>query len=156
MKVLGVDPGTYTTGFGVVQMDGSALRLLDHGLISTSKGLKAPKRLKKMYDSLQEIMFKEKPDVVVIEDVFYGKNFRTALKIGEVRALAMLTAVNHNVDVVEYPPARIKEAVVGHGRAAKPQVQKMVATLLGLDKIPEQDAADALAAAICHCHTIRR
>lgn len=156
MKVLGVDPGTYTTGFGVVQMDGSALRLLDHGLISASKGLKAPKRLKKMYDSLQEIMFKEKPDVVVIEDVFYGKNFRTALKIGEVRALAMLTAVNHNVDVVEYPPARIKEAVVGHGRAAKPQVQKMVAALLGLDKIPEQDAADALAAAICHCHTIRR
>lgn len=156
MRVLGVDPGTYTTGFGVVGLDGSALGLLSCGLISTSRNLKTPERLKKMYDGLQEIIFKEKPDVVAIEDVFYGKNFKTAVKIGEVRSLAMLAAVNHNVDVVEYSPARVKEAIVGHGRAAKSQVQKMVAALLGLDKIPEQDAADALATAICHCHTIRQ
>lgn len=154
MKVLGVDPGMYTTGYGVVQIDGLNLRSLGSGLISIPKGLKLPERLKKIYDDLQEVMAKERPDVVVIEDIFFGKNFRTAVRIGEVRSLAILAAANNNIEVVEYPPARVKEAIVGHGRAGKSQVQKMVASLLGLKDVPDQDAADALATAICHCHFI--
>lgn len=154
MKVLGVDPGMYTTGFGLIQTDASNLRSLAYGLIRPAGALKLPLRLKEIYESLQDLIARENPDVVVIEDIFFGKNFKVALRIGEVRSLVMLAAANHNVKVVEYPPARIKEAVVGYGRAAKVQVQEMVKRLLSLDQVPEQDAADALACAICHCHSI--
>ncbi len=155
MKVLGIDPGIVTTGFGVVETDGTNLRPISYGIIDTTKAARFPNRLKKIYDALVDIMARERPDIVVIEEIFGGKNFKAAVRIGEARSLAILAAANHNIDVAEYSPARIKEAIVGHGRAAKLQVQRMVTHLLGLEEAPRQDAADALAAAICHIHTIK-
>jgi len=155
VKVLGIDPGIVTTGFGVVESDGSNLKPISYGIICTSKAAGHPERLKKIYDALVDIMARERPDVVVTEEIFGGKNFKAAVRIGEVRSLAILAAANHNIDVAEYSPARIKEAIVGYGRAAKVQVQKMVTRLLGLEEVPKQDAADALATAICHFHTTK-
>jgi crossover junction endodeoxyribonuclease RuvC len=155
MRVLGIDCGTEFTGYGVVELcPDDSLRCLDCGAIKVSPRDPMPARLSRISDRLQEIIAEHHPDRVAIEDVFYAVNVKSALKLGQVRGVAMLAAAHAGLEVAEYSPLSIKSAVVGYGRAEKHQVQQMVARLLQLDAPPEsEDAADALAIAICHLHT---
>lgn len=154
--VAGIDPGTIQTGVGILEQDSHGeLRLVCVETIRT-KAERAPAgRLREIYDALKVFLTLYLPDVVAIEDVFYRKNFKTSVKIGEARAVAMLAAEELSIPVEEYPPARVKEAVCGNGRADKLQVQFMVKQLLRLKEFSSGDAADALAIAICHAHTNR-
>ncbi len=155
MRVLGVDCGTEYTGFGVVELcPDDALVCLTCGAIKLSPRESLPRRLATIFDRLGVIIQEHRPDNVAIEDVFYALNVKSALKLGQVRGVAMLAASSAGLEVTEYSPLSIKSAVVGYGRAEKPQVQHMVTRLLNLTEIPEPpDAADALAIAICHLHT---
>ena len=154
MRVLGVDCGGEYTGFGVVEGDGRSLTCLTSGAIRLAPREALELRLKKVFDGLSALIAEYRPEVVAIEDVFYSVNAKSALKLGHVRGVAMMSAAQHGLSVVAYAPLAIKSAVVGYGRAEKSQVQVMVARLLKLDTIPQPaDAADALAIAICHIHT---
>lgn len=154
MRVLGVDCGGEYTGFGVVEGEGRSLVCLTTGAIRLTPREALEIRLKKVYDRLSELIAQYQPEVVAIEDVFYSVNAKSALKLGHVRGVAMLSAAQCGIPVVAYAPLAIKSAVVGYGRAEKSQVQVMVARLLHLDELPQPaDAADALAIAICHIHT---
>ncbi len=154
MRVLGVDCGGEFTGYGVVEGDGRTLVCLTTGAIRLSPREALELRLKKVFDGLSALIAEHQPDIVAIEDVFYSVNAKSALKLGHVRGVAMMSAAQHGLSVVAYAPLAIKSAVVGYGRAEKSQVQVMVARLLHLETIPEPaDAADALAIAICHIHT---
>jgi crossover junction endodeoxyribonuclease RuvC len=155
MRVLGVDCGTEYTGFGVVEGGhDDTLICLTCGAIKLSPREPLPRRLATIFDRLGAIIVEYKPDNVAIEDVFYALNVKSALKLGQVRGVAMLAASSAGLEVAEYSPLSIKSAVVGYGRAEKPQVQYMVTRLLNLSDVPEPaDAADALAIAICHLHT---
>jgi len=156
MRVLGIDPGTLTTGYGIVSEENHKLFHVVSGGISPSAKQPFPKRLGKIYDELEKIIEKYQPQFVVIEDLFVSNNIKAALKLGHARGVAILAAVNAGVPVFEYAPAEVKQAVVGTGKAEKKQVQMMVKTLLELAKAPHPaDAADALAAAICHIHSSR-
>ncbi len=156
MKVLGVDPGTLTSGFGIVSEEDHKLFHVVSGGISPSAKSPFPKRLKKIYEELEKIIDKYRPNVVVVEDLFVSKNIRSALKLGHSRGVAILAAMNAGLPVFEYSPSEVKQAVVGNGKAEKKQVQLMVKSLLDLQKVPHPaDAADALAAAICHIHSSR-
>jgi crossover junction endodeoxyribonuclease RuvC len=155
MRVLGVDCGTEYTGYGVVELcqDGQ-LKCLTWGAIRLSPRDVMPVRLAAIFERLGQIIALHRPDNVAIEDVFYALNVKSALKLGQVRGVAMLAASSAGLPVSEYAPLSIKSAVVGYGKAEKQQVQQMVARLLKLDAPPEpSDAADALAIAICHLHT---
>ncbi len=155
MRALGIDCGTEITGYGVVEL-ASDQRLVhvDSGAIRLSTRRPLPERLTEVFQRLCEVIQRSGPDVVAIEEVFYAVNAKSALKLGQVRGVAMLAAAAAGLEVAEYAPLSIKSAVVGYGKAEKHQVQQMVARLLNLDEIPEPaDAADALAIAICHLHT---
>ena len=156
MRVLGIDPGTLTSGYGIVAEENHKLFHVASGGISPSAKQPFPKRLKKIYEELEKIIAKYKPHAVVVEDLFVSKNIKAALKLGHARGVAILAAVNAGIPVFEYAPAEVKQAVVGSGKADKKQVQAMVKALLELPKAPHPaDAADALAAAICHVHSSR-
>jgi len=155
MRVLGIDCGTEYTGYGVVELghDG-VLICLTCGAVKLSPRDSMPARLSTIFNRLGEVIVEHRPDRVAIEDVFYALNVKSALKLGQVRGVAMLAASSAGLEVAEYSPLSIKSAVVGYGRAEKQQVQHMVTRLLNLAEIPEPpDAADALAIAICHLHT---
>ena len=155
MRVLGIDCGTEYTGYGVVELcDDGRLVCLTCGAIQLSPRELLPTRLATIFDGLCAVIAEHRPDHVAIEDVFYAVNVKSALKLGQVRGVAMLAASSAGLEVAEYSPLSIKSAVVGYGRAEKRQVQHMVTRLLNLAEIPESpDAADALAIAICHLHT---
>jgi crossover junction endodeoxyribonuclease RuvC len=155
MRVLGIDCGGQYTGYGVVEQNGGGvLHHLCSGAIRLSSREPLELRLKKICEGLTEIIRAYSPEEVAIEDVFYAVNVKSALKLGHVRGVAMLTAAQAGLEVVAYSPLSIKSAVVGYGKAEKSQVQMMVARLLELPAPPEPpDAADALAIAICHLHT---
>lgn len=158
MRVFGIDCGTEFTGYGVVEVDCEARmpRLLHvaAGTIRLNKKEKTPQRLTQVYAELTAGMALHQPDTVAIEEVFFSANAKSALKLGQVRGVAMLAAASMGLEVVEYAPLKIKSSVVGYGLAAKEQVQFMVTRLLELDQAPDSaDAADALAIAICHIHT---
>jgi crossover junction endodeoxyribonuclease RuvC len=155
MRVLGVDCGTEYTGFGVVELGhDDTLVCVACGAIKLSPRDPLARRLASIFDRLSAIIEEHRPDNVAIEDVFYALNVKSALKLGQVRGVAMLAASSAGLEVSEYSPLSIKSAVVGYGRAEKPQVQYMVTRLLNLSEAPEPaDAADALAIAICHLHT---
>lgn len=155
MRVLGIDCGTECTGFGVVElMAASQLRCLTCGAIKLSARESLPARLNRIYTALATLIHEHQPDQVAIEDVFYALNVKSALKLGQVRGVAMLAAAAAGLEVAEYAPLSIKSAVVGYGKAEKQQVQHMVTRLLNLAEPPEpSDASDALALAICHLHT---
>jgi crossover junction endodeoxyribonuclease RuvC len=155
MRVLGIDCGTEYTGYGVVELlDDGGLRCCTHGAIKLLTREPLPIRLARIFERLSEVIRAHDPDDVAIEDVFYAVNVKSALKLGQVRGVAMLAASSAHLEVAEYAPLAIKSAVVGYGRAEKQQVQEMVTHLLHLDAPPESpDAADALAIAICHLHT---
>ena len=158
MRVFGIDCGTEFTGYGVVEMISDArevrLKQLIAGTIRLSKKDRTAQRLARIYAELTGLIALHAPDVVAIEEVFFSANAKSALKLGQVRGVAMLAAANCGVEVAEYAPLSIKSAVVGYGLAQKEQVQFMVTRLLGLENEPDSpDAADALAIAICHLHT---
>ena len=156
MRVLGVDPGTLTSGYGIVAEEDHKLFHVASGGITPSAKQPFPARLKKIYEELEKIIGKYHPHVVVVEDLFVSKNIKSALKLGHARGVAILVAMNAGLPVFEYAPLEVKQAVVGSGKAEKKQVQMMVKALLDLPKVPHPaDAADALAAAICHIHSSR-
>lgn len=155
MRVLGIDCGTECTGYGVVELGrNDALESICYGGIKLSRQTPLPERLSTIFDELCGLIRKHNPDRVAIEDVFYAVNVKSALKLGQVRGVAMVAAASYRIQVAEYAPLTIKSAVVGYGKAEKEQVQLMVSKLLGLEEIPQPaDAADALAIAICDLHT---
>lgn len=155
MRVLGIDCGTEYTGYGVVEQHSSGrLEFVLSGAIHLAKREAMPKRLATVYTDLSRIIYTTSPHMVAIEEVFYSVNAKSALKLGQVRGVAMLAASSAGLEVAEYSPLSIKSAVVGYGKAEKVQVQHMVAHLLRLAEPPTPtDAADALAIAICHLHT---
>lgn len=158
MRVFGIDCGTEFTGYGVVELRElagmSRLVHLAAGTIRLNKREKTPQRLAQVYNELTALISLHQPEVVAIEEVFFSANAKSALKLGQVRGVAMLAAANSGLPIAEYAPLSIKNSVVGYGLAAKEQVQFMVTRLLELDNVPDSpDAADALAIAICHIHT---
>jgi crossover junction endodeoxyribonuclease RuvC len=155
VRVFGIDPGSNRTGYGCVDTDGRRHRLVLCGAIRATDAGAFPDRLATIYRELTRVIRTCQPECVAIENLFHATNVRSALKLGHARGVAMLAAVEAGVTVVEYTPAEIKRAVVGYGRAEKTQVQQMIKLLLGLDRAPEpHDAADALAVAICHLHSM--
>ena len=157
MRVFGIDPGCERTGYGCVETDGSRHRIVLCGAITSSAVESLPDKLQRIHHQLTLLIKECQPASVAIENLFFSVNVRSALKLGHARGVAMLAAVEAGLPVFEYTPAEVKRAVVGYGRADKPQVQQMVRLLLGLNAVPTpHDAADALAIAICHVHASPR
>ncbi len=154
MRIFGIDPGSQRTGYGCVETDGTRHRIVVCGAISTPAGATFPEKLLRIHSGLAKLLAECRPDCVAIENLFHASNARSALRLGHARGVARLAAVEAGLPIVEYTPAEIKRAVVGYGRAEKPQVQQMVKLILGLAAAPTPfDASDALAVAICHVHS---
>jgi crossover junction endodeoxyribonuclease RuvC len=155
--VLGIDPGTATTGFGLVrELDDGSLEMVRFGVISTPKEDAAHHRLVLLYDEMKKLIKRHKPDSVGVERLFFQRNISTAIAVGQARGVVMLAVAQAGLDVAEYTPNEVKQAVAGYGSADKKQVQEMVRVLLSMPSIPKpDDAADALAIAITHIHTRR-
>jgi crossover junction endodeoxyribonuclease RuvC len=157
MLAIGIDPGTATTGYGLVRenQDGS-LSVVDYGAILTPAAIPMPLRLLELYNKIKEILFLHRPESSAVEKLFFQRNVRTAISVGQGRGVVLLALAESGIDVMEYTPLEVKQAVVGYGGADKGQVQSMVKAILNLDEIPTpDDAADALAIAICHLHSAR-
>jgi crossover junction endodeoxyribonuclease RuvC len=149
MIILGIDPGFARTGYGVIEEKNKNLRMLDYGCLSTPAGLIFEKRLKKIREGLTSLIKKFKPDVCVVEKIFFCKNAKTAIDVGQARGVVILTAAEKNLKILEFTPLQVKQFITGYGRAEKGQIQKMIKILLNLKEIPKpDDAADALALAI--------
>ncbi|MHB0869642.1 MAG: crossover junction endodeoxyribonuclease RuvC [Chloroflexota bacterium] len=149
--VLGVDPGTAILGYGVVAMQGEALEAVDYGVLTTSASLPLTSRLLLLFEGLTEIIERVSPTEVAVEQLFFSRNVQSAFAVGQARGVALLAAARQGLGVAEYTPQQVKQAVAGYGRATKSQVQSMVQVMLALKEIPQpDDAADALAIAICH------
>lgn len=156
MRVIGIDPGTAITGWGVVDGDGNDLHMIAGGVITTPAGTPLPQRLQVIYRELTELITQWQPESAAIEELFFSKNAKTALAVGHGRGAAMLALANAGLSITEYKPLEVKQAITGYGGADKAQMQYMVKLLLQLDDIPRpDDAADALAIAICHIHSAR-
>ena len=156
MVTLGIDPGTAIMGFGAVRDDGRALCAVDYGVLTTSKNDPPAMRLQRLFEGIEDVIARIGPDAVAVEELFFSTNARTAIAVGQARGIALVCAARAGVMVCEYTPLQVKDAVTGYGKASKDQVQRMTATLLGLAAVPRpDDAADALAVAICHCHSAR-
>ncbi len=156
MIVLGIDPGTAITGYGLVREEDGQAVALAYGAITTPSDLSLPDRLKLLQRGLAAVIDQHQPDQSAVEQLFFNKNVRTALAVGHARGVVLLTLAQANIPVYEYTPLEVKLAVTGNGRADKVQVQQMVTLLLSLSKIPKpDDVADALAIALCHLHSAR-
>lgn len=156
--VIGIDPGTATTGYGVVREDSRGeLEELDHGVVTTPSDWGEPKRLYTIFQEIREIVEKYQPHSCAVENIFFQRNVKSAIRVGQGRGAALIAVATAQLPLGEYTPSEIKQAVVGYGNADKNQVQQMVKLLLNMDVIPQpDDAADALAVAICHLHTSKR
>ncbi|MGE3797794.1 MAG: crossover junction endodeoxyribonuclease RuvC [Thermomicrobiales bacterium] len=153
MIIFGVDPGTARMGFGVIEYDGSSSQLIEHGVLETSVDTSMPYRLRELYEQLTDLMGTHNPAVVAIEALFFARNVTTAISVGQARGIVLLAAAMRDLAVHEYSPSEIKYSVAGYGKADKPQMQEMVRMILGLAAVPHpDDAADAVAVAICHAH----
>ncbi len=156
MLVLGVDPGTAITGYGLVSSNGDDLRLLAYGVVTTSADDRLPMRLQFIYRELCRIIETYHPAEGAVEELFFSRNARTALAVGQARGVALLALANAALPIYEYTPLQVKQAITGYGKASKNQMQEMVRLLLGLESVPQpDDAADAIAIAICHIHSRR-
>jgi crossover junction endodeoxyribonuclease RuvC len=153
IKVLGVDTSLRSSGVGVVVAKGSKLVALEHGAIRTTQAARLSECLKKLHDGILEIIDRTEPEAVAIEGIFFCKNVKTAVILGEARGAVIAACASRGLPIYEYEPRRVKQAVVGHGSAEKEQVRKMVMTLLNLSEEPQEDAGDALAIAVCHIHS---
>ncbi len=151
-RILGIDPGSRVTGFAVIERQGNHNQYLASGCIRT-RGESLPERLKVIFEGIEGIIQTHAPEEVAVEQVFMHRNAASALKLGQARGAAITAAVKHSLPVFEYTATQIKQAIVGKGHAAKEQVQHMVKLLLHLSDTPQEDAADALAVALCHSHT---
>lgn len=158
MRILGLDPGLARTGYGIIEIIQSGPTLVKYGCIVTQSNEDHANRLQIIYREIRKIIHKFKPDVVVLEELFFAKNVKTALKVGEARGIATLAATSKGLKIKEFTPLQVKLSIVGRGRASKPQVQYMVKQLLSdLKEIPKpDDAADALAVALCYFHSLSR
>lgn len=154
IRIIGIDPGSRRTGYGIIDMSGATMSYVTSGIIRMPEG-SLPERLQLIFDGLSQLIEEYKPLVMGIEDVFFARDPRAALKLGQARGAAILAGTNAKLAVSEYAPRSVKLAVVGTGAADKKQVQMMVTTLLKLPSEPSEDAADALAVAICHGHSMR-
>lgn len=154
MRVLGIDPGLATTGYGIIRVDrNDAYHCLQYGIITTAAGLPDADRLQEIYTRITELIQQHPPDSCAVEKLFFQKNVKTALSVGQARGVVLLTLAQAALPVNEYTPNEVKQSVCGYGNAGKRQVQRMVQTLLHLEDLPKpDDAADALAVAICHIH----
>lgn len=153
MRVLGIDPGTLITGYGLIEERNTDFTYLSSGKIKTSPRDPLSCRLKKIYNDLTEIMEKYSPNVTAVESLFFSKDAKSALKLGHARGVAILASANYEIPVAEYSPAEIKKAIVGNGRADKSQIKYMVSVLLNLQQANYSfDVSDALAVAVCHIH----
>jgi len=155
MKVMGVDPGTIRMGVALIEGSTRDFQTPFYTTVSLNQKRSLHTRLHDIYVKMQELLQEWKPDVLALEDIFHGASFKSAIRIGEARAAVILAATQYGITVIEYPPTRVKNAVCGSGRAAKVQVQNMVRHIFQLQELPESDAADALAIALCHMHTIK-
>lgn len=156
MLVLGIDPGTATTGFAVVMENEEGAELVTCGTITTESGQPLSSRLERIYEALSALVAEHQPQAIAVEQLFFSRNVRTAMAVGQARGIALLSAARAGVPVYEYTPLQVKQAVVGYGRAGKEQVQEMVRLVLRLDTRPQpDDAADAAAVALCHLHSAR-
>lgn len=152
LRILGIDPGSRITGFGIIDVEGSRVRYVTSGCVRMKNNDALPERLKTIYEGVHDIVDLHKPQVMAIEQVFMKVNVNSALKLGQARGAAICAGVMQSLSVYEYSPTQIKQAIVGKGNAAKAQVQHMVVALLKLKGEPQADAADALACALCHSH----
>ena len=148
--ILGIDPGSINTGYGVLSVKGSEMRVIDHGVLKVDSKKDIFFRIKIINGKVKELLEVFKPQAMAVERVFFGKNVKSLLRLGEARGAAIVAAVNFNIPIYEYSALEVKQAVVGYGRASKEQVQKMIQTLFRLQNLPEQNSADALAIALCH------
>ncbi len=157
MLVLGIDPGTATTGYGLVAEDESgALRLLGFGVVETQAGTPMPRRLQAIYQAVSGLIKQSSPDVLAVEELFFSRNVSTALTVGQARGVVLLAGAEAGLPICEYKPAEVKQDLVGYGGAGKQQIHEMVRLMLGLSEIPRpDDAADAVAVAVCHLHSAR-
>jgi len=156
LVILGIDPGLATVGYGAIEYDGVKMDLIDYGVILTPAGLKLPERLDMIYDSIGCLIERFHPEAVALEELFFNKNVKTAITVAHARGAIISAAYKLTHELYEYTPLQVKQAVVGYGRAEKMQVQVMVKTILNLSKIPQpDDAADAVAVAICHAQCVR-
>jgi crossover junction endodeoxyribonuclease RuvC len=157
MIIMGVDPGTATTGYGIIRRSSDKLEIIDYGCIKTKNDSSTAERLNKIDQQLTQLIQKYKPQKMAVEDIFFFKNTKTVMKVGQARGVILARAARMKIPVIEYTPLQIKQAVTSYGRAEKSQIQKMVKILLNLKEIPKpDDAADALAVAICCAHSLNR
>ncbi|MCL2678000.1 MAG: crossover junction endodeoxyribonuclease RuvC [Clostridiales bacterium] len=153
MIILGIDPGTADTGYGLIEVIGNSKKLLDYGCINTAAGFPLPLRLEKIHYAVQALIEKWRPDEAAVEQLFFSQNIKTALTVAQARGVVLLACEQKKLLLGEYTPLQVKQAVVGYGHADKKQIQYMVARFLQLESAPKpDDAADALAIAICHAH----
>ncbi|MBR1970435.1 MAG: crossover junction endodeoxyribonuclease RuvC [Clostridia bacterium] len=156
MRILGIDPGLAIVGYGVVDKEGNAYKTIYYDAITTQAHTPIENRIKIIYDEINLIIEKFKPDVLSIEELFFNNNAKTALAVGQARGVVLLSAVEHNIPIYEYTPLQVKQALTGYGRASKMQIQQMMKSMLGLKEIPKpDDVADALAIAICHGNSMK-
>jgi len=155
MIILGIDPGTATTGFGIIKKTGQEIRVIDYGCIETCSDLKAGKRLKIINNELDGLIKKYSPEVLAVESIYFFKNLKTAMPVSQAKGVILLTAEQNNLPVFEFTPLQVKMAITGYGKAEKKQVQKMIRAMLNLEEKPKEkdkrkdDAADALGVALC-------
>lgn len=153
MVILGIDPGYAIVGYGVLDYWGNRFKVIEYGAVTTDAGTPFNRRLERIYDGIEAIIARNKPQALSIEKLFYNTNAKTVIDVAQARGVIMLSAQQHGIPAYEYTPLQVKQSVVGYGRAEKKQVQEMTRILLGLKKIPKpDDTADALAMAICHGH----
>ena len=151
MRIIGIDPGIAITGYGIIDKHANSFKPIAYGKVTTEAGQDTCRRLLNVYNDLTRIFFEYKPQCAAVEELFFNKNAKTAMVIGQARGVAILAAANAGLEIFEYTPLQVKQAVVGYGRAQKRQVQAMVKLLLNLNEIPQpDDVADALAVALCH------
>ena len=152
MRIIGIDPGSTITGYGIVEQINSRLCHVASGRVVSSARRPFHERLKIIYQELEKVIELHSPEIMAVEDLFIARNIKSALKLGHARGVAILAGLNADLDIAEYSALEVKKALVGYGRAHKTQVQEMVRVLLRLDELPQSDTADALAVAICHLH----
>lgn len=153
MRILGIDPGSRATGYGLIEKQGNRLRHIDNGVILTGGEAPLSERLGIIYRELGAVITRHAPQVMAVEQIFLARNALSALKLGHARGVALLAGIHHQLPVYEYTALQVKSAVVGYGRAGKNQIQEMVRILLNLPEVAQEDASDALAVAICHAHS---
>lgn len=156
MIIIGIDPGYAITGFGVIEYEGNHFKLIESGSIQTKAGIPLPTRIAKIYDDMNGLIEKYKPDAIAIEELFFNRNTTTAIGVAQGRGAVLIAAAKTSTPIYEYTPLQVKQGVTGYGRADKKQVQMMVKTVLGLEQVPKlDDTTDAIAIGICHAHSHR-